>query len=169
MFSLRDSSLKFWENTSQIHSAPHAFSWPSSNIFPEKFHSTTLNGKISSLSIQINGYYGWSRNKNTLTPRFQLRWLYFFWTNTKYGLIPGFQLSWIYWCAGEQIQECVQCSVPFTHLCRACFPPAVWHISHNSFPSCTTAHRTVVWLCTANNIIDKAMLLKYNTTSCCST
>lgn len=83
-------------------------------------------------------------------------------TIQKYGLILGFQLSWIYWRAGEQIQECVQCSVPFTHLCRACFPPAVWHISHNFFPSCTTAQGTVVWLCTANNVIDKAMLLKYN-------
>lgn len=169
MFFLRDSSLKFWENTSQIHSVPCTFGWPSSNIFPKKFHSTTFNGGIGSLSIQINGNYGWSRNKNALMPRFQLRWLYFFWTSPKvqtYPRIPA-QLDLLV-CWGE-IQECVQCSVPFTHLCRACFPPAVWHISHNFFPSCTIAHRTVVWLCTANNIIDKAMLLKYNTTSCCST
>lgn len=136
---------------------------PTQIFFPNKFHSTTVNEKIISLSIQTNRNDGWPRNKNALMPRFQLRWLYLFLGPIqKYGLILGFQLSWIYWCAGEQIRECVQCSVPFTHLCRACFPPAVWYISHNSVPSCTTAHGAVVRLCTANNIIDKAMLPKYN-------
>lgn len=112
MFFLRDSSLKFWENTSQIHSVPCAFGWPSSNIFPKKFHSTTFNGGIGSLSIQINGNYGWSRNKNALMPRFQLRWLYFFWTSPKvqtYPRIPA-QLDLLV-CWGE-IQECVQSLLP---------------------------------------------------------
>lgn len=146
-----------------IHSKPHASGWPNSNIFPKKFHSTTIHGRISSLSIQINGNYGWSRNNNALGAQVSAKVIvYFLGPMQKYGLILGFQLSWIYWHAGEQIQECVQCSVPFTHLCRTCFSPAVWHISCNFFPSCTTAHGTVVWLCTAIDIIDKAMLLNCN-------
>lgn len=51
---------------------------PTQIFFPNKFHSTTVNEKIISLSIQTNRNDGWPRNKNALMPRFQLRWLYFF-------------------------------------------------------------------------------------------